>query len=283
MGKIIDGKKLAAQVKRQIKEKVTKMAVKPGLAVVLVGNDPASKIYVRAKEKACQQVGFYSKQVVLPAEVEQEKLIKEIEKLNDDPKINGILVQLPLPGHLDEEKIIEAIDTKKDVDCFKDDNVGGISLIDRNVNIGSLLIPCTSKGIISLIKSTNLPLAGKRAVMVGRSKLVGKPTALLLLAENMTVTICHSQTKDLEKETLQADVLVVAVGRPKMITAKMVKKGAIIIDVGINRTKSGLVGDVDFINVKKKAAFVTPVPGGVGPMTIAALMENTLLLTERAA
>ena len=277
---IIDGRALAAKIRKNIKAEVAKMTRKPGLAVVLVGNDPASKIYTASKERTCREVGFYSKQIVLAANIAQKKLLNEIKRLNKDPKIDGILVQLPLPKRLDEKQVIEIIDPKKDVDCFHPINTGQLALIKEDVIPKDLLAPCTPKGTIKLIESTGQPIAGKKAVVVGRSNLTGKPTALLLLAKNATVTICHSQTLDLKKETSQADILVVAVGKPDLITADMVKKGAIVIDVGINRTEKGLVGDVDFEKVKNVAGFITPVPGGVGPMTIACLLENTLLLAK---
>lgn len=305
---LIDGKKLANKIKENIKKKVKQMAFKPGLAVVLVGDSPASKIYVKAKEKACQEVGFYSKKIVLPSSISQKELLKEIEKLNNDDKIHGILVQLPLPFDLaqgkpglNEEEVIQLIKPEKDVDCFHPINVGRLTLIKRINDLDNLLAPCTAKGIVRLIESVfsfslhlrgvhsatsevslrREPFRGKKAVIVGRSNLVGKPLALLLLAKNATVTICHSKTKDLKKETKQADILIAAVGKAGIITADMVKKGAIVIDVGINRTDKGLVGDVDFDKVKGVAGFITPVPGGVGPMTIACLLENTLLLASR--
>jgi len=278
---IIDGRALAGKIKENIKSKVAEMPTKPGLAVVLVGEDPASKIYVRSKERACQKVGFYSEKIVFSTSIIQEGLLKEIKRLNKDSKIHSILVQLPLPAHLNEEEAIKAINPEKDVDCFHPFNMGNLSLVRRVDSIADLLVSCTPKGIIRLIESTGIKVGGKKAVIVGRSNIVGKPTALLLLAKNATVVICHSKTVDLKKETKQADILVAAAGIPNMITADMVKKGAVVIDVGINRTEKGLVGDVDFEKVKDVAGFITPVPGGVGPMTIACLLENTLLLAKR--
>lgn len=278
---IIDGKALAQVIKENIKKKVARMAFKPGLAVILVGDNPASKIYVNAKEKACQEVGFYSQKIVFSDKISQKRLLKEINRLNQDKKIHGILVQLPLPKGFNEQEVIKAISPKKDVDCFHPLNVGKLALIKNEVDLDEFLAPCTPKGVIRLIESTKVDIEGKKAVIVGRSNLVGKPISLLLLAKNATVTICHSKTVNLERETNQADILIAAAGRPKLITAKMVKRGAIVIDVGINRTEKGLVGDVDFEKVKDIASFITPVPGGVGPMTIACLLENTLLLAKR--
>ena len=246
---LIDGRALAQEIKENIKNKVAKLGFRPGLAVVLVGEDPASKIYVRAKERACEEAGFYSKKIVLPTSISQKKLLKEIEKLNNDPKIHGILVQLPMPKHLEEKQAIQLIKPEKDVDCFHPVNVGKLSLIKRIDDLNNFLAPCTPKGVIKLIESVGVwrakpVISGKKAVIVGRSNLVGKPLALLLLAKNATVTICHSKTKDLKKETKEADILVAAVGKAGMITADMVKKGAIVIDVGISRVGKKIVGDV---------------------------------------
>ena len=278
---IIDGKAIASRIKDNIRKKVAKMDFKPGLAVVLVGNDPASQIYVNSKEKSCQEAGFYSRKIVLPSNAGQKRLIDQILKLNKDPKIHGILVQLPLPKGYDEDQAIKAISPEKDVDCFHPANVGKLALIKRIENLDQFLVPCTAKGMIRLIESTGKEISGKKAVIIGRSNLSGKPSALLLLAKDATVTICHSGTPNLAEETEKADILVAAVGRPNLIKASMVKKGAVVIDVGTNRTEKGLVGDVDFEEVKKKAGFITPVPGGVGPMTIACLLENTLLLAKK--
>lgn len=278
---IIDGHILAAKIGQKIKNKVAEMPIKPGLAVILVGEDPASKIYVNSKERACQKVDFYSKKIILPASINQKNLLNEIEQLNQDSKIHGILVQLPLPSHLNEEEIIKAISPEKDVDCLHPFNVGNLSLRRKIGSLDNLLVSPTAKGIMRLIEATGVEIRGKKAVIVGRSNIVAKPIALLLLAKDATVVICHSKTSDLKGETKQADILVAAAGRPNMIAADMVKKGALVIDVGINRTDKGLVGDVDFTKVKKKASFITPVPGGVGPMTIACLLENTLLLAKK--
>jgi len=277
---IIDGKALAQKVKERVKQRMAKISIRPGLGMILLGDHPASKIYVFSKERACIDMGFYVKTVILPTSISQEKLFVEIKKLKRNSKIHGILVQLPLPPGFDGEKVIEAIGYKKDVDCIHPFNIGqSISL--GKVDLENLLVSCTVKGVVRLIESTKQSIAGKKAVVVGRSNLVGKPMAMLLLAKNATVTICHSKTQDLKKETKQADILVVAVGQPNLITADMVKKGAIVIDVGINRVRKRIVGDVDFKKVKKVAGYITPVPGGVGPMTIACLLENTLLLAKR--
>jgi methylenetetrahydrofolate dehydrogenase (NADP+)/methenyltetrahydrofolate cyclohydrolase len=279
MTMIINGKTLAQKVKERVKQRAAKMTIQPGLGMILLGDHPASKIYVLSKERACKKMGFYAKTVVLPTSTSQEKLLAEIKQLKRNPKIHGILVQLPLPLGFDGEKVVETIGYKKDVDCIHPFNIGQLASL-KSVNLENLLVSCTVKGVIRLIESTKQSIAGKKAVVVGRSNLVGKPMALLLLAENATVTICHSKTQDLKKETKQADILVVAVGKPGLITADMVKKGAIVIDVGINRIGKRIVGDVDFEAVRKVAGYITPVPGGVGPMTIACLLENTLLLTK---
>lgn len=278
---IIDGKALAQKIKDEIRNKVLPLTVKPGLAVILVGDDPASVIYVNSKEKACQEVGFYSRKLVLPKTTTQFQLIEEIEKLNNDEKINGILVQLPLPENINEEEVIETINPKKDVDCFHPYNLGKLFGVKGAVDLDNFLLPCTPKGVLRLIKSLNITISGKKAVVIGRSNLTGKPTAMLLLGENATVEICHSKTINLAQETRTADILVAAVGQPNLVTADMVKKGAVVIDVGTTRTDKGLVGDCDFENVKNIAGFITPVPGGVGPMTIACLLENTLLLATK--
>lgn len=281
MSQLIDGHKISAALKEEVKNKVEKADYQPGLAVVLVGEDPASRVYVNYKEKACQKAGFYSQKIVLAADTTQNELLVEIEKLNADPKIHGILVQLPLPDHLDEEVVIENIDPKKDVDVFHPYNVGQLTLMKRLPNLDRLLAPCTPKGIMRMLQETGLELEGKKAVVIGRSNLVGKPIALMLTANNATVTVCHSRTKNLAAEAKEADILIAAVGQPEFVTTEMVKSGAVVIDVGINRTDDGLVGDVDFAAVKKVAGHITPVPGGVGPMTIACLLENTMLLAKR--
>ncbi len=274
MAEIIDGKAVAAAVKERIRkdairfEKTSKIV--PGLAVVLVGNDPASKIYVRNKKKACEEVGFKSFEYVLPAETPEIVLLELIDTLNKNPEIHGILVQLPLPKHIDEDEVIAAITPKKDVDCFHPINVGKL------VIGGGDFAPCTPAGVMELIKSTGTDVAGKRCVVVGRSNIVGKPMAMLLLQANGTVTICHSKTENLGDICREADILVAAVGKQKLITGDMIKPGAVVIDVGMNRDANGkLCGDVDFKAASKVAGYITPVPGGVGPMTIAMLMENT--------
>lgn len=275
MAIIIDGDKIAQDIRHEVRKSALKLkgqkGIIPGLAVILVGEDHASQVYVGRKAKACAEVGFLSREFKLPAETPEEKLLKIIKKLNKDKLIHGILVQLPLPKHISTEKIIAAIDPYKDVDGFHPYNVGGL------VTGTPLFVPCTPRGIMELISRSGIELAGKEAVVVGRSNIVGKPMALLLLAQNATVTICHSKTKDLANVTGHADVLIAAIGRPHMIKANMVKKGAVVIDVGVNRLGNGkLVGDVAFDEVSAKASFITPVPGGVGPMTIAMLMKNTL-------
>lgn len=272
---IIDGKDIAAKTRLRIKEETTKLVditgITPGLAVILVGDDPASAVYVRNKTRDCLEVGFKSYEHILPASTSQQELLDLVNDLNNDPSVHGILCQLPLPKHLNEQDIIHAIDPKKDVDAFHPVNVGKIM-------IGSYdFLPCTPAGVMELIHSTGISVGGKKCVVIGRSNIVGKPMAMLLLHENGTVTICHSKTNDLKKETLQADILVAAVGKAKLIGADMVKDGAIVIDVGMNRDENGkLCGDVDFDSVKGKAGYITPVPGGVGPMTRAMLMQNTL-------
>ena len=275
MGSIIDGNKIAQDIRNEVRQSAISLkeqkGIVPGLAVVLVGEDSASQVYVGRKAKACAEVGFFSREYKLPAETDEEKLLKIIRKLNRDKLIHGILVQLPLPKHISTEKIIAAIDPHKDVDGFHPYNVGGL------VTGSPLFIPCTPQGIMELIARTGIELKGKEAVVVGRSNIVGKPIALLLLAQHATVTICHSRTKNLPVVTRRADILIAAVGKAHMIKADMVKDGVIVIDVGVNRLENGkLAGDVDFNEVAPKASFITPVPGGVGPMTIAMLMKNTL-------
>jgi len=272
---IIDGNKIAQEVRQQVRKEALdfkeKTGIVPGLAVILVGEDPASQVYVGRKAKACAEVGFLSREYKLSADTSEAKLLKIISELNTDQAIHGILVQLPLPQHISTNKIIAAIDPHKDVDGFHPYNVGGL------VSGNPLFVPCTPRGIMELISRTGIELAGKEAVVVGRSNIVGKPMALLLLAQHATVTICHSRTKDLPAVTRRADVLIAAVGKAEMIKANMVKEGAVVIDVGVNRLESGkLVGDVAFNEVAPKASYITPVPGGVGPMTIAMLMKNTL-------
>lgn len=271
---LIDGKAVSLQVKQQVKQECDKLKTKgvtPGLAVIIVGDDPASQVYVRNKEKACDECGFYSVKYALDADTTQSELNALIDKLNKDEKINGILCQLPLPKHLDDKEVINRIDPIKDVDAFHPVNVGAIMIGDYN------FLPCTPAGVMELIHSTGVDVTGKKAVVIGRSNIVGKPMAMLLLHENATVEITHSKTLDLKSITKEADILVAAIGRAKFVTADMVKNGAIVIDVGMNRDENGkLCGDVDFENVKDKCSFITPVPGGVGPMTISMLMRNTL-------
>ncbi|MBI4439417.1 bifunctional methylenetetrahydrofolate dehydrogenase/methenyltetrahydrofolate cyclohydrolase FolD [Candidatus Woesearchaeota archaeon] len=268
--KIIDGKMAAEAIRNQVREKASSMKVKPGLAVIIVGNDPASKIYVRKKEQACREVGFHSVVVELPEDVSELKLLQQIDSLNQDRKIHGILVQLPLPGHIDERLVIDAILPTKDVDGFTPINMGNLVVGDNR------LVPSTPRGIIKLIESTGIKISGKHAVVVGRSNIVGKPVSLLLQQHGATVTMCHSRSSPLESYTKQADILISAVGKPKLIKGDMVKKGAIVIDVGTTKVGSSIVGDVDFDSASDVASFITPVPGGVGPMTIACLLENTL-------
>jgi len=275
MANIIDGNKIAQDIRNEVRHKVVDLkehsGITPGLAVVLVGEDPASQVYVGRKAKACAEVGFLSREYKLSADTSEDKLLSLIDALNKDPLIHGILVQLPLPKNISTDKIIAAIDPHKDVDGFHPYNVGGL------VTGSPLFVPCTPRGIMELIARTGINLKGKEAVVVGRSNIVGKPMAMLLLAQHATVTICHSRTKDLPAVTRRADILIAAVGKPHMIKADMVKEGAAVIDVGVNRLENGkLAGDVAFDEVAPKASFITPVPGGVGPMTIAMLMKNTL-------
>lgn len=274
MANLINGKEVAARVKADVAketEALTELGITPGLAVVIVGDDPASKVYVNNKKKACEEVGFYSEEYALPAETTQEELMNLIRKLNEKCDIDGILVQLPLPKHLDEKAVIEAISPKKDVDAFHASNVGKIMIGDYK------FLPCTPAGVMELIKSTGIEISGKNCVVIGRSNIVGKPMAMLLLHANGTVTICHSKTQNLKEICKSADILVAAVGKAKFVTADMVKDGAVVIDVGMNRDENGkLCGDVDFACVEPIASYITPVPGGVGPMTIAMLMRNTL-------
>lgn len=274
MGNIIDGKLISSQIRDEIAENVKKLKRKPGLAVIIVGEDPASQIYVRNKEKACEQVGFYSKTYRLNQEATTYELLNLINVLNFDDKIDGILVQLPLPKHIDEKAVIEAIKPEKDVDTFSEKNTGKIMIGTQTIS------PCTPSGIIELLKRYNIDICGKTCVVVGRSNIVGKPMAMLLLQENGTVTICHSKTENLKEITKTADILVVAIGKSKFITRDMIKNNAVIIDVGMNRDENGkLSGDVDFENVKDIVSYITPVPGGVGPMTITMLLKNTFMLS----
>lgn len=274
MLKLIDGKQLAQKRREEIKRTVEQLKAKgivPGLAVVLVGEDAASQIYVCNKEKACEEVGFYSEVYRLPESTSQEELLQLIERLNYDEKIHGLLVQLPVPAHIDEKAVIHAIDARKDVDGFLPENLGSLLIGEPAFE------PCTPKGCIDLIKQTGIEITGKKAVVVGRSNIVGKPVAMMLLRENATVTICHSKTKNLKEELLTADIVVAAVGKSNFITGDMIKDGAVVIDVGMNRLESGkLTGDVDQASLEGRDCWLTPVPGGVGPMTITMLMQNTL-------
>lgn len=275
MAHIIDGKEVSASVKQRVAEEcselVKKTGKRPGLAVIIVGDDPASRVYVNNKKKACELVGFVSREYALPEETTQQELTQLITELNNDDEINGILCQLPLPKHLDEKAVIELISVSKDVDAFNEVNVGKIMIGNFD------FLPCTPSGVIEMLNYYNIEISGKECVVLGRSNIVGKPMAMLLLHRNGTVTICHSRTNNLKEVCKRADILVAAVGKPKFVTADMVKEGAVVIDVGINRNSDGkLCGDVDFENVEPIASYITPVPGGVGPMTIATLMKNTL-------
>lgn len=281
MAQLIDGRALSKKIQDKIKKEVASLDFQPGLAVLLVGSDPASQVYVNSKEKACKKVGFYSEKIVLEKDITQDKLLAEIKKLNNNPKIHAILVQLPLPKHLDEKIIIDNIDPQKDVDVFHPYNVGELCLKKSLSKLDDLLAPCTPKGIMRMLEEYEINVEGKKAVVIGRSNLVGKPIALMLLANNATVEICHSRTKNLAETSAQADIIIAAIGQANFLTKNMVKKGATVIDVGINRTDEGLTGDVNFTEVEKIAGYITPVPGGVGPMTIASLLENTLLLAKK--
>jgi len=273
--KIIDGKELASKIKQNIKKQVDKLDEKPGLALVLVGNNPASEIYVNFKEKTCKEIGFYCERFSLDKETSEMDLLKLVNDLNQRENIHGILVQLPLPKQIDEKLITNSILPHKDVDGFTPLNLG--NLLTGN----TIMAPATARAVIYLIESTGINIKGKNAVIVGRSNIVGKPVAMMLLEKNATVEICHSKTKNIAEHTKKADILVAAVGKPGLITKDMVKKGAVVIDVGINRINGNVVGDVD-LDVKEVAGFITPVPKGVGPMTITMLMENTLKAMELA-
>lgn len=279
MYKIIDGKEVSAYIKNQVKEEVSALkekGIEPALAVIIVGNDPASRVYVNNKKKACEFTGIRSVEYALPEETTQQELLKIIDELNLDKSINGILCQLPVPKHIDEKAVIETISPQKDVDVFSAVNVGKMWQGDYD------MASCTPMGVMELLKYYNIDVCGKNCVIIGRSNIVGKPMASLLLEKSATVTICHSKTENLKEITSKADVIVAAVGRAKFVTADMVKDGAVVIDVGINRNEEGkLCGDVDFEAVKEKAAYITPVPGGCGPMTIAVLMKNTLLASKK--
>lgn len=278
MSRLIDGKVISAAVKERVKNEVAQLSGKGitvGLAVIIVGEDPASKIYVANKKKACEALGIVSEEYALPESTTEKELLALIDTLNAKKSINGILCQLPLPRHLDEKRIINAISPEKDVDAFHPVNVGRIMIGDYD------FVPCTPAGIMEMLAYENIETEGKRCVVIGRSNIVGKPMAMLLLHKNGTVTICHSKTRNLKEICLDADILVAAVGKAKFVTADMVKEGAVVIDVGMNRENGRLCGDVDFEAVKDKASAITPVPGGVGPMTIAMLMQNTLTAAKR--
>lgn len=275
---LLDGKIMAAKLEEQLKERVSALRSRglvPGLTVILVGEDPASQTYVSNKEKACQRLGIRSTTIRMPEDTTQDALEEAVQKANADPSVHGILVQLPLPKHLDSDRALSLILPEKDVDGFHDINAGRLS---RGLDC---TVACTPKGALYMLKQADIPIAGKEAVVVGRSNIVGKPMALLLLQENATVTVCHSRTADLAAHTRRADILVAAIGKPRMITADMVKEGAVVVDVGINRVDGKLCGDVDFETVSQKASWITPVPGGVGKMTIAMLMDNTVAAAEK--
>ena len=279
MANIINGKEISAQIRAEISQKVKEYNAKtgklPGLAVVIVGENPASQVYVRNKKKACEQVGFNSWVYEMPENTTQEELNALVDKLNNEENVHGILVQLPLPKHLDEEQVILRIKPEKDVDAFHPYNVGRITIGNPK------FLPCTPAGIMELLHRSNIEISGKECVVIGRSNIVGKPMALLLLSENGTVTVCHSKTRDLKEVCRRADILVVAIGKADFVTADMVKEGAVVIDVGMNRNAEGkLTGDVDFESVSQVASYITPVPGGVGPMTITMLLQNTLRAAE---
>ena len=278
MAIIIDGKEVAKEKREQIKSRVESLKSQGktvGLAVIIVGENPASRVYVNNKKKGCLEVGIESFEYALPENTTEQELKELVEKLNNDDKVNGILCQLPLPNHINEDAVINTISPEKDVDAFHPQNVGHIMIGDYT------FLPCTPAGIMEMLKFYNISVKGKKCVVIGRSNIVGKPMAMLLLKENGTVEICHSRTENLKEETLSADILVAAVGKTKFVTEDMVKQGAVVIDVGMNRDENGkLCGDVDFMKVKEKASYITPVPGGVGPMTITMLLENTVRAVE---
>lgn len=267
---IIDGKAVAEKILAGIKAEVAKLKTKPGLAAILVGENPASKVYVDIKRKTCDEVGIYSELYKLPDSTTEKELLQLLTKLNENRKIHAILVQMPLPKHINEGKILAAIALEKDVDGFSPENIGKL------VSGKEASVPCTPKGVVRLLEEYNVGIAGKNAVVIGRSNIVGKPVALMLLNRDATVMVCHSKTGNLAEHTRNADIIVVAAGKPRLLTADMVKEGAVVIDVGINRVDGKLVGDVDFEQVSRKAGYITPVPKGVGPMTVAMLIENTL-------
>ncbi len=275
MGKLIDGKKISSDIREELKEKIAKLqeekGVTPGLAVILVGDDPASQVYVRNKERACKETGIYSEVLRLPADTTEEQLFSYIDGYNKNDRIHGLLVQFPVPGHLSQQRIIDRIDPSKDVDGLSYVNAGKLAS-----GAADGLVSCTPRGILELVKRTGTQIEGKHVVIIGRSNLVGKPVAQLFLNENATVTICHSRTKDLPAVTRTADILIVAIGRPHFVKADFVKDGAIVIDVGTSRFEGKLTGDCDTDTIIEKASYITPVPGGVGPMTITMLLDNTV-------
>ena len=271
MAQILDGKALAKKIKEQVAVEAAALPRRPGLAVILVGENPASQVYVRGKEKDCEECGILNLGRKLPADTSEEELLALIAQMNADPAVDGILVQLPLPGHIDEGKVLRAISPAKDVDCFHPENVGEMMVGDP------ICWPCTPYGVMELLREYGISASGKHCVVLGRSNIVGKPMTLLLLRNNGTVTVCHSRTPDLKEQCLQADILVSAVGKVNLVTADMVKEGAVVVDVAMNRNEAGkLCGDVDYAAVAEKASYITPVPGGVGPMTRAILMKNVL-------
>lgn len=278
MGKIIDGNVISAKVKDDVKkevEKLKKKGIAPCLAVIIVGSDPASRVYVNNKKKACEYTGMKSLEFALPEETSQEELLNLIDKLNEDKQVNGILCQLPLPKSIDEETVLNKISPEKDVDAFHPLNVGHIMIGDAK------LLPCTPAGVVEMLEYSGIDPTGKSCAVIGRSNIVGKPMAMLMIQRNATVTICHSKTKNLSEITRNSDIIISSAGKKNLITADMVKDGAVVIDVSINRDENGkLCGDVDYENVKEKASYITPVPGGVGPMTISVLMKNTLMATK---
>ncbi|MDI6703120.1 MAG: bifunctional methylenetetrahydrofolate dehydrogenase/methenyltetrahydrofolate cyclohydrolase FolD [bacterium] len=284
--KIISGEEISEEIRKGLREEINRLkerGVVPGLATLLVGEDPASQVYVRSKRRACEKVGIHTEQYTFPATIKEKELLGKISELNERHDINGILVQLPLPPQIDSNRVLLSISPDKDVDGFHPINVGrymSMKYFDQMIE-EELFLPCTPHGIIEILKRTGVELKGAEAVVVGRSNIVGKPVALLLLANNATVTVCHTGTKDLGEVCRRADVLIAAIGRPKFIRGEMVKQGAVVIDVGVNRTEEGLVGDVSFLEVKEKASAITPVPGGVGPMTVTMLLVNTVKAAKR--
>lgn len=284
--KVISGKEISEEIRKGLQEEINKLkerGVTPGLATILVGEDPASQVYVRAKGQACEKIGIHSEQYTLPGTIKEQELLDKISELNERSDINGILVQLPLPPQIDSNRVLLSISPEKDVDGFHPTNVGKfmtIKYFEQMIEY-DLFLPCTPHGIIEILKRTGVELKGAEAVVVGRSNIVGKPVALLLLANDATVTVCHTGTKDLGGVCRRADVLIAAVGKPKVIRGDMVKEGVVVIDVGVNRTEEGLVGDVSFREVQEKASAITPVPGGVGPMTITMLLANTVKAAKK--